>query len=146
MCVSLPSSSLIDRYHQEPDRSNTISSICLGFREHPYIVPGDTEAMYKQMLVHLEDKDIFRLLWFNVENLAHHCMNVPLFGVVWSSSAAIYALEMSPSLQLVDKSMECALNSLFYGYLDSYQSSEYAINISLTIKSYLKMFSFNIGM
>ena len=126
-------SSLIDRCHQEPDRSNTIPSICLWFREHPYIIPSDTEAMYKQMLVHLEDKYIFRLLWFNAENLAHHCMNVPLFGVVWSSNAAIYALEMSPSLQLVDKSMECALNSLFHGYLDSYQSSEYAINISLTI-------------
>ena len=60
-------SSIIDRCHQEPDRRNTLSSICLEFREHPYIVPGDTEAMYKQMLVHLEDKDIFRLLWFNVE-------------------------------------------------------------------------------
>ena len=73
-------------------------------------------------------------------------MNVPLFGVVWSSSAAIYALEMSPSLQLVDKSMECALNSLFYGYLAAYQSSEYAINILLPIQSYLKICSFNIGM
>ena len=73
-------------------------------------------------------------------------MNVPLFGVVWSSSAAIYALKMSFSLQIVDKSMECAIDSLFYGYLASYQSSEYAIKISLTIKSYLKIFSFNIGM
>ena len=106
-------SSLIDRCHQEPDRSNTLLSICLGFREQPYIVQGETKAMYKQMLVHLEDKDILRLLWFNDENLTHHCMNVPLFGVVLSSSAAIYALKMSPSLQIVYKSMECAINSLF---------------------------------
>ena len=32
LCVSLPRLSLIDRCHQEPNRSNTLSSICLGFR------------------------------------------------------------------------------------------------------------------
>ena len=73
-------------------------------------------AMYKHMLVHLEDKDMLRLLWFDGVNIAHHCMNVPLFGDVWSSSTAIYEFKKVLSLQIVDKSMECAINSLFYGY------------------------------
>ena len=139
-------SSLIDGCHQEPDRSKTLSSICFGFREHHYIVPGDIEGMYKQMLVHLEDKDILRLLWFNGENLAHHCVNVPFFGGVWSSSTAIYEFKKPLSLQIVDKSTDCAINNLMYDHLLSYKSSEDVINIFRSIKSYLKSFSFNLRM
>ena len=104
------------------------------------------EGMYKHVLVHLEDKDILRLLWFGGENIAHHCMNVPIFGGVWSSSTAIYEFKNVLSLHIVDKSTDCAINNFLYDHLLSYKSSEDAINIFLTIKSYLKRFSFNLRM
>ena len=50
------------------------------FREHPFTVPGDIEAMYNQVLVPYEDRDVLRFLWFDGENIAHYRMKVHLFG------------------------------------------------------------------
>ena len=46
----------------------------------------------------------------------------------------------------MDKSSDCAINNFFYDHLLSYKSSEDAINIFRTIKSYLKRCSFNLRM
>ena len=139
-------SSLNDRCHQGPDLTNTLSSILLRFREHPYAVSGDIEAMYNQVLVPYEDRDVLRFLWFDGENIAHYRMKVHLFGGVWCSSAATYALRKTSNLQIMDKSTDYAINNLFYvgDYLASYDSSEEAFNVSMSIKSFLKSFGLNL--
>ena len=116
------------------------------FREHPYAVSGDIEAMYNQVLVPYEDRDVLRFLWFDGENIAHYHMKVHLFGGVWCSSAATYALRKTSNLQIMDKSTDYAINNSFYvdDYLASYESSEEAFNVSMSIKPSLKKFAFNL--
>ena len=73
-------------------------------------------------------------------------MKIHLFGGVWCPSAATYALRKTSNLQNLDKSTDYAINNSFYvdDYLASYESSEEAINVSMSIKSSLKRFGFNL--
>ena len=74
---------------------------------------SDIEAMYNQVVVPVKDRDFLRFLWFDDQgNEVHYRMTRHLFGGVWCSSVATYALRravtdsVDPSPHVVDTVMK----------------------------------------
>ena len=88
--------SLNDEVLQGPDLTNKLTSVLLRFRENQIAVVGDIEAMYHQVRVPVHDRDALRFLWSDEDSISNspseYRMTVHLFGGIWSSSAANYAL------------------------------------------------------
>ena len=84
--------SLNDKCLQGPDVNNKLLHVLLRFREHQCAIMGDVEAMYHQVLVPEDDRDALRFLWYVDDQIKHFRMTRHIFGGVWSSSAATYAL------------------------------------------------------
>jgi len=87
--------SLNKEVFQGPDLLNSLVGVLLRFREQPIAVQGDIEAMFHQVKVPLEDRDVLRFLWFedtDTQKTVAYRFTVHPFGGVWSPSCAGYAL------------------------------------------------------
>ena len=84
--------SLNQRINQGPDLVNSLISVLLKFRLHAYAIQADIKGMYNQVAVPPQDRDVLRFLWQENGRLVHYRMKVHLFGGVWCSSVATYAL------------------------------------------------------
>jgi hypothetical protein len=85
--------SLNDKCMQGPDLCNKLLYVLLRFRQHEYAMMADIEAMYYQVLVPIKDRDALRFMWYDQEgSIMHYRMTRHVFGGVWCSSAATYAL------------------------------------------------------
>jgi len=86
--------SLNDKCLQGPNLTNELLHVLLRFRQHEYAVTADVEAMYHQVRVPSNDRDMLRFLWYDdAGNLLHLRMASHLFGGVWCSSVSSYALK-----------------------------------------------------
>ena len=90
---------LNDAVLQGPDLTNGLLGILLRFRQFPVAVSADVEAMFHQVRVPEEDRDVLRFLWWpdgNREMKAEtYRMAVHLFGGTWSPSVCSYALQQT---------------------------------------------------
>ena len=84
--------SLNERVHQGPDLVNGLLGVILRFRLYRYAIQADIKGMYNQVIVPEGDRDALRLLWKVGGKIVHFRMRVHLFGGVWCSSVATYAL------------------------------------------------------
>ena len=132
--------SLNDQVLQGPDLTNKLTSVLLRFREDKVAVIGDVEAMYHQVRVPTKDRDMLRFLWFEENDtggrLKEYRMTVHLFGGIWSSSAANYALRRTADDHGNNEgvhSSEAAESILMNFYVDdwlaSFPSREKAIKL-----------------
>ena len=85
--------SLNDRCYQGPNLIKKLVNILLRFRMHKYGVQGDLKAMYFQVVVPEEQRDLLRFLWYTDQGITHYRMTRHLFGGVWCASASAYALQ-----------------------------------------------------
>lgn len=138
--------SLNESCHQGPDLNNNLSSVLLRFREYPYAVRADIEAMYNQVLVPPQDRDALRFLWFDGEHIMHYRMRVHLFGGVWCSSAATYALRKTTQLQDLPGVVDDTIHNSFYvdDLLNSFTDVNEATNVLMSTKDALIRFGFNL--
>ena len=107
--------SLNDRVLQGPDLTNNLIGVLLRFREHEVAVMADVEAMFHQVQVPVEDRDVLRFIWWkngdpNQEPLTF-CMTSHLFGGVWSPSCAAYAMQKT-ALDNQDDFDACAVTTV----------------------------------
>ncbi|XP_030845109.1 uncharacterized protein LOC115925437 [Strongylocentrotus purpuratus] len=91
--------SLNDAVLQGPDLINNLMGVLLRFRQQPVALMSDIEAMFHQVRVPPEDRDVLRFLWwkdgdFNKEPLVYR-MCVHLFGGTWSPSVCSHALRQT---------------------------------------------------
>ena len=87
---------LNDHVHQGPDLANRLVGVLLRFRQGAIGFMADIEAMFHQVHVTPEDRDVLRFLWFEKDTtqpLKTLRMTAHLFGGVWSPSCANYALQ-----------------------------------------------------
>ena len=85
--------SLNSQVHRGPDVVNKLLPVLLRFRERPYAWQADIQDMYYRVQLPDHDKDALRFLWVSDDNnlIFFRCKG-HLFGGVWCSSAATYAL------------------------------------------------------
>ncbi|XP_071867010.1 uncharacterized protein [Bombus fervidus] len=82
--------SLNDTLHTGPKLQEDLVSILLRFRSHQYVLTGDIEKMYRQILVRPEDRKYQHILWSNSKNeVETYRLNTVTFGL---SAAACLAL------------------------------------------------------
>ncbi|XP_071085478.1 uncharacterized protein [Haliotis cracherodii] len=88
--------SLNESVHQGPDLTNTLMGVLLRFREKRIAIAGDIESMYHRVKVADQHRNALRFLWWKNGELGGDIevfrMTSHLFGGIWSSSCANYAL------------------------------------------------------
>ena len=84
--------SLNDKCFQGPNLTNKLLDVLLRFRQDPYVVVGDVQAMYYQVLIPPEQRDALRFLWYKGDQIVHYRMTRHVFGGVWCSSSSSFAL------------------------------------------------------
>ncbi|XP_042887381.1 uncharacterized protein LOC122263122, partial [Penaeus japonicus] len=81
---------------QGPALMNDLFGILLRFREGLIAIAADIEAMFHQVIVPPEDRDVLRFLWWPEGDLSQHPatfrLTVHPFGGVWSPACASFAL------------------------------------------------------
>ena len=84
---------------QGPDLTNSLLGVLTRFRLHPVAFMADVEAMFHQVRVPKEDRDVLRFWWFPDGNLdaspRRYRMKVHLFGGTWSPSVSSHALRLA---------------------------------------------------
>ena len=84
---------------QEPDLTNSLCGILMRFCQYPVVISADVEAMFLQVKVPVEERDVLRFLWFPDGNLGAepevYRMTHHLFGGTWCPSVCTYALQQT---------------------------------------------------
>ena len=88
--------SLNDNILQGPDLTNKLLGVLMRFRTEKVAIMGDIEAMFHQVRVTPEDRDVLRFLWWPNGDMeaepVTYKMCVHLFGGTWSPSCCTYAV------------------------------------------------------
>jgi hypothetical protein len=73
--------SLNDTLHTGPKLQEDLVNIRLKFRSHQYVLTGDIEKMYRQILVRPEDRKYQHILWSNsTGEVETYRLNTVTFG------------------------------------------------------------------
>ena len=138
--------SLNNQCYQGPDQNNKLLHVLLRFRQFPFAIMADVEAMYHQVRVPAYDRNCLRFLWrvngLNVE----YRMTSHLFGGVWCSSSSTFALRQTvidcPTSQLV----EDTVRKSFYvdDLLKSVKTRDEAVEVIHGTKLAVKFGGFNL--
>ena len=85
--------SLNDKCLQGPDLNGKLIDVLLRYRQYPYVVMADIEAMYYQVKIPEEQRNALRFLWYQEGELRHYRMTGHVFGGIWCASSSVYALQ-----------------------------------------------------
>ena len=78
---------------QGPDLNNKLQNIVVRFREYEYAFTCDVSAMYLQVRIPEEERDVLRFLWRDDEgHVIELRMTSHLFGGVWCAASSTFAL------------------------------------------------------
>ena len=88
--------SLNSQLLQGPDLTSTLIGVIARFCKEPVVIAADIEAMFLQVQVPNEDRDLLRFVWWPdgdySQNMVEYRMTVHLFGATSSPSCANFAL------------------------------------------------------
>ncbi|KAK7877121.1 hypothetical protein WMY93_032173 [Mugilogobius chulae] len=88
--------SLNSQLLQGPDLTSSLVGVLTRFRKEPVVLMADVEAMFLQVQVPAEDRDLLRFLWWPEgdcdQELVEYRMVAHLFGATSSPSCASFAL------------------------------------------------------
>ena len=97
--------SLNDTLLQGPDLTNSIIGVLIRFRQERIALASDIEAMFHQVHVPINQRDMLRFLWYSSgleTKPIEHRMTVHLFGATSSPSCCNYALKKTADDHLGD--------------------------------------------
>ena len=144
--------SLNDQVMQGPDLTNKLVGVLLRFRQEPVAVMADVEAMFNQVRVVKEDRDVLRYLWWpdgdqTLEPEIYR-MNVHLFGGTWSPSCCNFALRRVAS-DNKDSYSPDIVNTVFRNFyvddcLKSVESEDKAVKLVEGLTDLLKQGGFRL--
>ena len=130
--------------YQRPNLTNKLSSVLLRFRLLRYAIIADIEAMFNQVVVPVEDRDALCFLWYTHDHVTQYRMETHLFGGIWSSSAASYALQQC-SWACDDEFIKHHILNSFYvdDLVTSVKSGDEVCSLIKTLKNTLLSRGFN---
>ena len=89
--------SLNDQLLHGPDLTYNLVGVLIRFRKEPIAVVANIEAMFHQVFVSPNDRDLLRLLWWPNNDLTKepedHQMQVHIFGATSSPSCTSFCLK-----------------------------------------------------
>ena len=107
---------------QGPDLLNSLIGVLIRFRQHPVAVMADIKAMFHQVAVIPEHRDVLRFLWWPGGDLSLrpevYRMTVHLFGGTWSPSCCNFALQRTAQDTKEDFDAETVSTVLRNFYVD----------------------------
>ena len=129
--------SLNSQVFQGPDYINKLHFVLLRFRQHQYAISADIESMYNRVKVPVCDRDALRFLWFLDGIITQFQMTSHLFGGVWSSSSACYALRRSASA--CEPNVRESIENSFYvdDYLQSVDNIDNGVQLVGSVRDTL---------
>ena len=142
--------SLNDNLLTGPDLSNSLIGVLLRFRQRPFPVSADIQAMYHQVRVTEADQPALRFLWRGADRKREpdtYQMQVHVFGAASSSCTANYVLQRCASENALDfPEAAAAVHSRFYvdDYLDSLNTTEEADYMQSNLTAMLKRGGFHL--
>ena len=91
---------------QGPDLTNSLVGVLIRFRQDKVAVMADIEAMFSQVRIPKDDRDLLRFLWWPEGDIQRpieeHRMTVHVFGATSSPACANYALKRTADGQKED--------------------------------------------
>ena len=96
---------------QGPNLTSKLFDILIRFRQYPHALMADIKAMYHQVRVPLSDRDALR--WIRNDDIIHYRMTSHLFGGVWCSSSAVYALIKTASMASDNRHNDITTSSFY---------------------------------
>ena len=140
--------SINNAVHRGPDLTNKLLGVLLRFREKPYVIVADVEAMYHQVRVTPAHRDVLRFLWFDGDDVVTYRMCVHVFGGVWSASVANYAIKRAAEdhRDAFDKQVTDAVTQNFYvdDLLQSTDTVHEAVQMAAKLRELLSLRGFNL--
>ncbi|XP_058810607.1 uncharacterized protein LOC131675591 [Phymastichus coffea] len=85
--------SLNDTLIVGPTIQNTIFEQVLRFRTHSFVITTDIEKMYRQILIHPDDRKYQRILWYHKGEVKTFQLNTVTFGVAAAPFLAIRTIQ-----------------------------------------------------
>ena len=137
---------------QGPDLTNKLVGVLLRFRQERIATIADIEAMFHQVRVPPEDRDVLRFLWWPDGNLREtpkaFRMCVHLFGGTWSPSVCNFAMRRTAE----DNQGQCASDAArvvqrnFYvdDCLVSVQDEDEAVKLAAELRMLLRKGGFRL--
>ena len=144
--------SLNDAVLQGPDLTNTLLGVLLRFRQEPIAIMGDIQAMFHQVQVPPDERDMLRFLWWPEGDIERqpmvYRMCVHLFGGTWCPSVCSFVLRHTAEDQAEEFSPD-AVNVVkrnFYvdDCLVSVKEEDRAVQLVDELKRMLKGGGFNL--
>ncbi|XP_038050892.1 uncharacterized protein LOC119724042 [Patiria miniata] len=144
--------SLNDEVLQGPDLTNKLTGVLLRFRQGPVAFMADVEAMFHQVRVPVEERDVLRFLWWPSGDMTHqpkvYRMCVHLFGGTWSPSCCNFALRQTADDnqdQFSPEAVEIVKRNFYVDdCLVSVESEEKAVNLSDELRNLLQRGGFKL--
>ena len=143
--------SLNQHIHAGPDLIQKLAGVLLRFRLGRVAVMADIKAMYYQVAVKRDDRDVLRFLWWPQGDTSStpktYRMTRHLFGGTWSPSCCTTALQyaIEESSTLTAQEQEQALQSFYVDdYLRSMDNEQEAQRTSRAIRDALQMRKFTL--
>ncbi|XP_033636759.1 uncharacterized protein LOC117297720 [Asterias rubens] len=137
---------------QGPDLTDRLIGVLLRFRREPVAFMADVEAMFHQVRVPVEDRDVMRFLWWPDCKMTQqpkiYWMCVHLFGGTWSPSCCNFAMRQTADDNQDDFSAETVeiVKRNFYvdDCLVSVETEEEAVKLSSELKTLLQKGGFKL--
>ena len=142
--------SLNDVVLQGPDLTNKLTGVLLRFRQERIAMIADVEAMFHQVRVPPEDRDVLRFLWWSDGDMTQepktYRMCVHLFGGTWSPSCCNFAMRRTADDNQCSDDAARVVHRNFYvdDCLVSLSQEEQAIELAAEVKSLLQKGGFHL--
>ena len=132
-----------------PDLLQNLFFVLLRFRQHKYAVSADIEGMFLQVGVLARDQPSLRFLWREdpTSSVVVHQYTRHIFGARDSPTCANFALQKTASDNQAEyPEAASAVVQKFYmdDYLDSFENTADALNLSKDLVAMLKLGGFNL--
>ncbi|XP_026465156.1 uncharacterized protein LOC113367788 [Ctenocephalides felis] len=129
-----------------PTIQNNIFSIILRFRRHAFVLTADIEKMYRQVLVHENDRKMQRIFWRDnpSSKLKIYQLNTVTYGTASAPFLAIRCLEQLARENITNYTKECEILRNDF-YVDDLLTGTDNISELFTIKNNLYNPTLNIG-
>ncbi|XP_072377748.1 uncharacterized protein [Diabrotica undecimpunctata] len=136
--------SLNDIQYTGPAIQNDIFKIMLRFRQHKFVVIADVEKMYRQILIHPEERYLQNILWrqnpnedlapFELQTVTYGTTSAPYLAIKCIKQlASDYKHDYPIASELIDRDMY--VDDLITGFTSEEHGIEICNQISMILKS-----------